>query len=236
MKKSIYFVGMILAVISFVILPAKGEVTATFGEATVNAGTTDITVDVVLNGQTSAVRGVEANIGYDSGLLTFKSSNIVDGDWYQSRISTVSKDGTNSRTGQIKVLLAGKSDGGVPANTQVTLARLTFDLSSSAKKLLYPLNYLSSSPGFRDVNINDVTVTAIDGKIINTDAIGNINDDEEADSGDAIIILRYSVGLTMLSDAQKAAANVTSKPNNDDIDSGDAIKVLRFSVGLIDSF
>jgi hypothetical protein len=63
---------------------------------------------------------------------------------------------------------------------------------------------------------------------------GDVNNDGVIDSGDAILILRYSVGLTALTDIQKAAGNVTSKASNDDIDSGDAIRILRYSVGLID--
>ena len=62
---------------------------------------------------------------------------------------------------------------------------------------------------------------------------GDVNADGAIDSGDAILVLRYSVGLTTLTDTQKAAGNVTSKTSNNDIDSGDAIKILRYSVGLI---
>jgi hypothetical protein len=64
---------------------------------------------------------------------------------------------------------------------------------------------------------------------------GDVNNDGLIDSGDAILVLRYSVGLTTLTDTQKAAGNCTSKASNNDIDSGDAIKILRYSVGLITS-
>ena len=66
--------------------------------------------------------------------------------------------------------------------------------------------------------------------------LGDVNDDKSIDSGDAIVVLRYSVGLAELTAAQKIAGNVTGKENNDNIDSGDAIKILRYSVGLISSF
>lgn len=65
---------------------------------------------------------------------------------------------------------------------------------------------------------------------------GDVNADSEVDSGDAILVLRYSVGLITLTDIEKWAGNVTSKTSNDAIDSGDAIKILRYSVGLITSF
>jgi hypothetical protein len=66
--------------------------------------------------------------------------------------------------------------------------------------------------------------------------IGDVNDDGIIDSGDAILVLRYSVGLITLTDAQKHAGNVTNKADNESIDSGDAIKILRYSVGLITEF
>ena len=72
--------------------------------------------------------------------------------------------------------------------------------------------------------------------VIKTYTLGDVNDDGSIDSGDAILVLRYSVGLTTLTDIQKAAGNVTGKADNANIDSGDAIKILRYSVGLINNF
>ena len=62
---------------------------------------------------------------------------------------------------------------------------------------------------------------------------GDVNNDGKIDAGDAILVLRYSVGLVTLTAVQKEAGNVTSKASNNNIDSGDAIKILRYSVGLI---
>ena len=86
-----------------------------------------------------------------------------------------------------------------------------------------------------------VTATPTSGTALKTGTItvvqsytkGDVNNDGMIDSGDAILILRYSVGLTTLTDTQKAAGNVTNKASNNDIDSGDAIVILRYSVGLI---
>jgi hypothetical protein len=59
---------------------------------------------------------------------------------------------------------------------------------------------------------------------------GDVNDDGVVDSGDAILILQYSVGLIELTENQLRAGDC----NNDGVvDSGDAILVLQFSVGLI---
>jgi len=78
------------------------------------------------------------------------------------------------------------------------------------------------------------TITVINSVI--SGMLGDVNDDGSIDSGDAILVLRYSVGLTTLTDIQRWAGNVTNKADNNNIDSGDAIKILRYSVGLISEF
>jgi hypothetical protein len=64
---------------------------------------------------------------------------------------------------------------------------------------------------------------------------GDVTGDGTVDSGDAILVLRYSVGQVTLTDPQCQRGNVTGKSNDRDIDSGDAIKILRYSVGIISS-
>ena len=62
--------------------------------------------------------------------------------------------------------------------------------------------------------------------------LGDVNGDGYIDSADAMLCLRYSVGLKELTEEQKRAANV----NHDSfIDAGDAIKILRYDAKLIDS-
>ena len=63
--------------------------------------------------------------------------------------------------------------------------------------------------------------------------LGDVTGNGTVDSGDAILVLRYSVGQVTLTDPQCERGNVTGKPDDRDIDSGDAIKILRYSVGLI---
>ena len=61
---------------------------------------------------------------------------------------------------------------------------------------------------------------------------GDVNGDGYIDSADAMLCLRYSVGLEELSEEQKKAADV----NHDRfVDAGDAIKILRYDAKLIDS-
>ena len=61
---------------------------------------------------------------------------------------------------------------------------------------------------------------------------GDVNGDGYIDSADAMLCLRYSVGLAELTEEQRRAANV----NHDSfVDAGDAIKILRYDAKLIDS-
>ena len=71
-----------------------------------------------------------------------------------------------------------------------------------------------------------VTVTA-------APQLGDVNGDGYIDSADAMLCLRYSVGLAKeLTEEQKKAADV----NHDGlVDAGDAIKILRYDAKLIDS-
>lgn len=63
--------------------------------------------------------------------------------------------------------------------------------------------------------------------------LGDVNGDGYIDSADAMLCLRYSVGLAKeLTEEQKRAADV----NKDGfVDAGDAIKILRYDAKLIDS-
>ena len=62
--------------------------------------------------------------------------------------------------------------------------------------------------------------------------LGDVNGDGYIDSADAMLCLRYSVGLKELTKEQKRAANV----NHDRfVDAGDAIKILRYDAKLIES-
>ena len=93
------------------------------------------------------------------------------------------------------------------------------------------------------MNIGTATITATsdDGghtasvtiRVSSNAAFGDVNNDGDADAGDAMLILRYNVGLIVLTDAQKLTADVNG---DGEVDAGDAILVLRYDAGLIDAF
>ena len=93
------------------------------------------------------------------------------------------------------------------------------------------------------LNIGTATITATtdDGsfkaevtiRVSSDAAMGDINNDGDADAGDALLVLRYSVGLASLSEAQRLVADVNG---DGDIDAGDAVLLLRYDAGLIEKF
>lgn len=86
-----------------------------------------------------------------------------------------------------------------------------------------------------------ITATTVDGqktasiavRVSSNAPLGDLNNDGDVDSADALLILRSSVGLMALSEAQRAVADVNS---DNSIDAGDAILILRYDAGLIDEF
>ena len=129
------------------------------------------------------------------------------------------------------------------------------DAVEGPSPIILPLTELSSEnePWFTLTGLGDeasyyFVVTSYDNRGLESEysnevlslGPGDMNQDEQVDSGDAVTILRYSVGLpideynTPATEAQLRAGNVTCEGDSK-VDSGDAIRVLQYSVGLIDT-
>ena len=121
----------------------------------------------------------------------------------------------------------------VPDTIGETVAQFSGGVNSGNSVTVEALNAGSFKLQAGDA-LTSGTITVINSVI--SGMLGDVNDDGSIDSGDAILVLRYSVGLTTLTDIQRWAGNVTNKADNNNIDSGDAIKILRYSVGLITEF
>ena len=63
--------------------------------------------------------------------------------------------------------------------------------------------------------------------------IGDINGDGEVDIADAILIMKYDAGLTVIDDTVNKAADVNQ---DGEIDIADAILIMKYDAGLIDKF
>lgn len=59
--------------------------------------------------------------------------------------------------------------------------------------------------------------------------MGDVNGDNSINTQDAMVVLRYSIGLAKLTDDQKMIADVNGSGN---VDTQDAIKILRYTIGL----
>ncbi len=86
-----------------------------------------------------------------------------------------------------------------------------------------------------------ITATTVDGaktasitvRVSSNAPLGDLNNDGVVDTADALLILRSSVKLITLSEAQKSVADVNG---DNSIDAGDAILILRYDSGLIQEF
>ena len=58
---------------------------------------------------------------------------------------------------------------------------------------------------------------------------GDANGDERLDYQDALLVLRFSIGLEELSEQAQELCNVDGKPG---LNYQDALKILRASIGL----
>ena len=184
---------------------------------TIGTGATQYIADVTINDKAGTLRGMELNIGFDSGLLAFNKGEAVDGDWAMHRIDAVTVDDTNKQTGQLKVLLAGRGTGGTAANTEAILARLTFDVKNPPTGPQDSgLVFLKSSAGLRDTDISAVKFTAVK---------GDANEDLEVTAQDAVDAFWLSFEASW-SDAERFALDL-----NDDaeVSAQDAVDVFWLS-------
>lgn len=152
---------------------------------------------------------------------------------------------------------------GEPAikNVNETLATLTFTVSSTVKngttgQIIIPAEsanrkdykngrtmcdaYTSSDMSKpcvpnREGLKYDMTKAVLNFKVGSSSSVakGDVNGDSFINSGDALLVLRCSVGLETLTATQKNAADVNSDGS---INSSDALKILQYSVGEIKAF
>ena len=73
---------------------------------------------------------------------------------------------------------------------------------------------------------------SINGKIEEL-VLGDVNGDGEIDIADALLVMKYDAGLTIIDEAFQQAADVN---NDDEIDIADAILIMKYDAGLIERF
>ena len=127
----------------------------------------------------------------------------------------------------------------VPVIAPANATDQTVSWTSSNKNIVS----VSRSGVVTGLNVGTATVTATttDGsfaasvtvRVSSSAPLGDVNNDGEADAADALLILRSSVRLIALTEAQKSVADVNGDGS---IDAGDAVLILRYDAGLIHQF
>ena len=127
----------------------------------------------------------------------------------------------NYRTGTIVEIFAGEKSLGTTQADENGEWIKAVDFSSISDG---PITLTAQADGSMSPGVTGI----LDKKTI----LGDVNGDGVVDSGDAILVLRYSVGLIALSESAKWAANVTGKASSENIDAGDAVRILSYCVGM----
>ena len=123
---------------------------------------------------------------------------------------------------------------GEPLTPDVTIT------DPAGKKLVKDTDYKIEYSNNTNVGIANATITGIgayNGIVVKTfqifnGMIGDVNFDESITAEDALMTLRYTVGLTELNNLQLSVADVNG---DDDITTEDSLLILRHAAGFQDA-
>lgn len=167
----------------------------------------------------SGIAGANIDIEYDAEVLTI--GEITKTDLSEGLMLTV-----NTREpGVARIALAGTE--GITEGSGA-LVSLSFQVAEEAAiGTEVPIGF--SELDLRDELGLEIGSQSVDGSLTVIGILGDVNGDGNVNSGDAILVLRISVGLLIPTPSQQWAGDV-----NEDgvINSGDAILILRKAVGL----
>lgn len=196
---------------------------------------------------TSTSQKVEVDLVYTNVTSSIRMRNEPNGSktngyLYAGEIATRLERATTKINGAYwdKIL---KSDG-----TVGYVARTTYDYESTYKEYLIAVggeglnsdNNTQNSDNNNDNtndnnssnenNTGDNTSDTDDSNSNPSNPLGDVNKDGKINSEDALLVLKYSVGLE---EVEEAVADVTK---NGTVNSEDALLILKYSVGLITNF
>lgn len=184
---------------------------------------------------TSTSQKVEVDLVYTNVTSSIRMRNEPNGPTtkgylYTGEIATRLERATTKVNGAYwdKIL---KSDG-----TVGYVARTTYDYESTYKEYLIAVGgeglTIDHNTGNNDSNnSSDSNNSNDDNSNSNpSNALGDVNGDSKVNSEDALLVLKYSVGLTQINES------VADVSKNGNVNSEDALLILKYSVGLITNF
>lgn len=157
--------------------------------------------------------------GYDSSNLTLVSATNGDVFANTEYSADTREDGNCKFTWLSKSL--NEKDG--------TLLTLTFKAGDNAGKEKITMTIEEASAPSEEEQpfaTQDGTVQNVG----NNAYYGDINGDGEADFADAVMLIRYDIGLLTLTDSQKKFGDVNG---DGEVDFADAIRIMRFDAGFL---
>ena len=160
----------------------------------------------------------------------------ISGDYYDNAVKfDVKAENLTENQQYLLLVLKGGADGsapGVPTADniayidQMAATETVVDFTAYPKELTKGKYYVYLVGGGTAFSDSQVASFEYDKKY----TLGDVNDDTFIDASDALMILKHSAKLELLTERQQLAANV----NNDlYIDASDALLVLKYSAKLI---
>lgn len=172
----------------------------------------------------TGIAGGDLMIYYNPAILT--AVDVVNGPLIDEADMTVIPNVNDE--GLIRIAMAGA---GIISSSHGTLFTLVFDIREDAYDTTEHLHFEAFVKDMDGVALSSTTNSGF--VTVEVDILGDVNDDQLVDSGDAIQVLRHSAGVESLVEPYIAQADVNADQS---VDSGDAVLILRKAVGLIETF
>lgn len=113
------------------------------------------------------------------------------------------------------------------------LVKLYFKVIEFPKPTKTKIRIIIDNGSTFDKNLNDVCFKSNEGILNILGSLGDLDKNGIVNSSDALIVLKHSVGLTLLDRNQAFFGDINQ---DDNINSLDALIILKYAVGLIEQF
>lgn len=236
-------------------LDPKFDLVASVPETVTEDETFDVTIEVKNIKATNGLVGVDFVLAFDAGKVTpvYTTDSAMVANFFAKNPGNRWEDAGcyyNASAGQYNIRFADKdattaygikADGTLVFKVAFTVNSINGEndiVKFTVKDVIGTDPGDASYAGFGDVDGNGSVVTASVAKATEPTSpasviYGDINGDEEVDSADAALALKYDAGSIDLTDDQITAGDVNG---DGEVDSADAGLILKYDAGDIDSF